>query len=65
MSMEVYEPLASRRAPGLSSDFEKPARGAAYAACGPSLPARLEALWLTCVIAAVAGVLPLVMLLHR
>ncbi|MEK4035135.1 hypothetical protein WOC76_08010 [Methylocystis sp. IM3] len=65
MTIEVYEPLASRRAPGLSSDFEKPARATSYAACGPSLQARLEALWLACVIAGVAGVLPLVMLLHR
>ncbi len=67
MTIEVYEPLAPRRAPVRSpSGLEKPvARVAAYAACGSSLSTRLEALWLTCGITAVAGVLPLVMLLHR
>ncbi len=75
MSLEALETLApgatfpvsrsGARNPANVSAAQPATRSEAPAANGPRLAAYVEMISLACVIAAVAGVLPLVMMLHR
>lgn len=62
MTYDAFDPSITPRPAALRAERAPVSIRAAGAL---PLAARLEALWLTCVLVAVASLLPLVMLLHR